>query len=79
MTTVHEWEALLRPFGLEAICALRGGGTSCRVCNVFTGGPYGLPYIHAAACPVRPLAARIYLQMTDGMPAVPARRPTEAL
>ncbi len=74
MTTAQEWEALLRPFGLEDICALRGAGTSCRVCNCFTAG-VALPYIHGAECPVRPIAARIYVQLTNGMAAVPARRP----
>jgi hypothetical protein len=74
MTTAQEWEELLRPFGIEALCALRGAGTSCRVCNCFTRGTCGLPYIHAAECPVRPIAAQIYLQMTDGLPAVRPRR-----
>ena len=72
--TEQAWEDLLRPFGIENICAERGPGTSCRVCNVFTRG-WALPYVHAEECPVRGIASQLAIQEAPGTPAIHPRQP----
>jgi hypothetical protein len=73
----RDWERLLRPFGLEAICAVRGPGTSCRVCNCFTQARW-FPTEHSVECPVRFLAWEAFgwLQSEPGTPAVHPRAPS---
>lgn len=74
--TEAEWERMLDGFGRETICAYRGDGATCCVCQMFTEGP--LARRHAPGCPVRHIAAKVvspmpptHREITPGLPAIP--------